>query len=292
MITVVGSLNMDLVTQVERFPKKGETLQGTSFTTIFGGKGANQAVAASRLGSEVEMMGRVGDDPFGHSYLTYLKQQNVLLSNVEPVTHFPTGTAAITVSEDDNTIVIVGGANDAMTAEEVEKGKSVIERSSVLLVQLEISQKAVEKAIRLGKESGVIVILNPAPFQAFPSHWWELVDYVTPNEHEAAALRASADFHSDFEKKLIITEGAKGASYMINGNRELVKAPVVKVEDTTGAGDTFNGALASGLDQGLPLQDAISRAVAAASLSVTALGAQTGMPDKEELQTFIKGLSL
>ena len=292
MITVVGSLNMDLVTEVERFPNKGETLQGTSFATVFGGKGANQAVAAARLGSQVEMAGKVGDDAFGHSYLTYLAKENVFLSNVEPVTHCSTGTAAITVSEKDNTIVIVGGANDAMTSTEVEKAREVIEASDVLLVQLEISLESVEKAIRLGKEAGAIVILNPAPFQAFPSHWWELIDFVTPNEHEAAALRNSPDFNAAYEAKLIITEGAKGATYLADGKRQLATAPLVNVKDTTGAGDTFNGALAAGLDQGIPLQVAIKRAVVAASLSVTAFGAQGGMPTALELEKFIKDVSL
>ncbi|SEN38950.1 ribokinase [Mesobacillus persicus] len=289
MITVVGSLNMDLVTTVDRFPKKGETLQGNSFATIFGGKGANQAVAAARFKREVHMIGRVGDDAFGQEYRQYLTEEGILIENVKPVTHEVTGTALITVAEQDNTIVIVAGANDRMTADEVEATREVIERSNVLLVQLEIPLPGVERAIQIAKEAGTTVILNPAPYQELPDHWWELIDYVTPNEHEAAEMRQSSIFKPSYEEKLIITEGSKGASYFTKGERKLVSAPKVEVKDTTGAGDTFNGVLAAGLDEGLSLETAVAHAVAAASLSVTAFGAQTGMPTNEQLQSFLEG---
>ncbi|WP_113930607.1 ribokinase [Bacillus sp. P14.5] len=288
MIIVVGSLNMDLVTSVERFPKKGETLTGTSFATIFGGKGANQAVAAARVEREVHMVGRVGDDPFGQEYLQYLSKEGLKTENVEPVTHQVTGTASITVAEQDNTIVIVPGANESMTADEVEASREVIERSDVVIVQLEIPIPAVERAIEIAKASGAIVILNPAPYQEIPSEWWEKIDYVTPNEHEAAEMRKSTEFSPDYESKLIVTMGGSGASYCVNGERKLVAAPKVEVKDTTGAGDTFNGVLGAGLDQGFSLEEAIRQAVAAASLSVTKFGAQTGMPTKEELDEFLK----
>lgn len=288
MITVVGSLNMDLVTRVYRFPKKGETLQGTDFATVFGGKGANQAVAASRLGSQVELVGRIGDDAFGHSYLSYLKEQDVCASNVKPVTHLSTGTASITVSEDDNTIVVVKGANDEVTPSAIKEAKAVIQACKVLVVQLEIPLEAVEIAMEMAKKAAATIILNPAPFQSIPSHWWHLVDYVTPNEHEAEALRASPGFKSSFEEKLIVTEGARGASFMNEGQRQLIPAPLVKVEDTTGAGDTFNGVLAASLDRGLHVKEAIQRAVTAASFSVTAFGAQGAMPTEQELEGFLK----
>ncbi|MEW9502815.1 ribokinase [Jeotgalibacillus marinus] len=290
MITVVGSLNMDLVTRVDRFPKKGETLQGTAFATVFGGKGANQAVAASRLGSQVELVGRIGEDEFGHSYHSYLKKQGVFVSHVKPVTHLSTGTASITVSEDDNSIVIVKGANEEVTPSAVKQATKVIQACNVLMVQLEIPIEAVESAMEIAKKADAIIILNPAPFQPIPSHWWQLVDYVTPNEHEAEELRESPEFKSSYEEKLIVTEGSKGASFMNQGQRQLIPAPFVKVEDTTGAGDTFNGALATGLDRGLDVKEAIQRAVVAASFSVTAFGAQGGMPTESELEVFLEAV--
>jgi ribokinase len=288
MITVVGSLNMDLVTSVERFPKKGETLMGTSFATIFGGKGANQAVAAARLQREVHMVGRVGDDSFGQGYIEYLKKEGLVTENVKPVIHQVTGTASITVAEQDNTIVIMPGANESMSVDEVEASREVIERSDVVIVQLEIPVPAVERVIRIAKGAGVIVILNPAPYQEIPSRWWDDIDYVTPNEHEAEAMRKSPVFSPDYESKLIVTMGGGGASYSINEERKIVPAPKVEVKDTTGAGDTFNGVLGAGLDLGLSLGESITQAVAAASLSVTKFGAQTGMPTKEELDEFLK----
>ncbi|WP_084820329.1 ribokinase [Mesobacillus campisalis] len=287
MIAVTGSLNMDLVTTVDRFPKKGETLQGNAFSTIFGGKGANQAVAAARLEREVHMIGRVGDDAFGSEYLGHLKQEGIHCENVKMVKGVPTGTALITVAERDNTIVIVSGANDHMTGDETEEASDVLEQCNVLLVQLEIPFSGVEKAMQIAKKAGSIIILNPAPYVEWPEHWWQLVDYVTPNEHEAAAMRNSAHFRQEYEQKLIVTEGSKGASYIQHGERKIVPAPAVEVKDTTGAGDTFNGVFAAGLDEGMAIGEAVERAVVAASLSVTAFGAQSGMPAKGQLEKFL-----
>jgi ribokinase len=287
LISVTGSLNMDLVTTVDRFPKKGETLQGTTFTTIFGGKGANQAVAAARQEREVHMIGRVGDDAFGSEYLGHLKQEGIQCQNVKMVKEVPTGTALITVAERDNTIVIVSGANDHMTGDATEEARDVLERCNVLLVQLEIPFSGVEKAMQIAKKAGGIIILNPAPYAQWPDHWWQLVDYVTPNEHEAAAMRNSAHFRQEYEQKLIVTEGSKGASYLEDGERKIIPAPTVEVKDTTGAGDTFNGVFAAGLDEGMSIGEAVERAVVAASLSVTAFGAQSGMPVKGQLEEYL-----
>jgi ribokinase len=234
------------------------------------------------------MIGRVGEDAFGSEYLEHLRQEAINCEHVKMVKEVATGTALITVAEQDNTIVIVPGANDHMTADEAEAARNVLERGHVLLVQLEIPLSGVEKAMQIAKEAGSIVILNPAPYVEWPEQWWELVDYVTPNEHEAAAMRQSSSFKQDYEQKLIITEGSKGASYVTDGKRRIVPAPTVEVKDTTGAGDTFNGVLAAGLDEGLAIGAAVERAVAAASLSVTAFGAQTGMPRKEQLAEYLE----
>ncbi|KIL49558.1 ribokinase [Jeotgalibacillus soli] len=289
MITIIGSINMDLVTSVERFPKKGETLRGSSFQTVFGGKGANQAVSAARLGGDIQFIGRVGEDDFGKRYIQHLNKENIITSNVKPVTHKSTGTASITIAEGDNVILIVPGANEAMTVEVIEQAKDVISKSKIVLLQLEIPFPAIEKAIEIAREEGVKILLNPAPFYPIPASWWDSLDYVTPNEHEAEQIRRDKHFHPNYEEKMIVTEGAKGASYFENGQRKLVSAPTVKVIDTTGAGDTFNGALAVGLDTGLSLSKAIEQAVAAASLSVTAFGAQGGMPIREQLSRFLEG---
>ncbi|MGD7045714.1 ribokinase [Jeotgalibacillus proteolyticus] len=282
MITVAGSLNIDLVTEAERFPLPGETILGSGFSTVFGGKGANQAVAASRLGSEVKMVGRVGNDLYGESYVAHLTKEKIDVSDVKPVTHLPTGTASIVVAEQDNQIIVVAGANSEVTPEYVKDAMKKLEKG-ILLVQLEIPGDAVEQAMKTAKEKGWIVILNPAPFKPLPSLWWQLADYVTPNEHEAAALRKDNNFLEAYNEKLIVTRGSKGASFFENGKEVLIPAPKVHPVDTTGAGDTFNGGLAAFLDQGFELREAVEKAVKAASISITSLGAQSAMPTIEQL---------
>lgn len=283
MITVAGSLNIDLVTEAERFPLPGETILGTGFSTVFGGKGANQAVAAVRLGGKVKMIGKVGDDLYGESYLEHLMKENVDVSDVKPVTHLPTGTASIVVAEQDNQIIVVAGANGHVDRAYIKETLTEMERG-ILLVQLEIPDEAVEEAMKAAKASGSTVILNPAPFKPLPAAWWELADYVTPNEHEAAALKKESNFNEAYREKLIVTRGSEGASFFENGEEVLVPAPKVTPIDTTGAGDTFNGALAAFLDQGLSLRQAVEKAVKAASMSITALGAQSAMPTLQQLE--------
>ncbi|MDZ5710755.1 ribokinase [Jeotgalibacillus haloalkalitolerans] len=283
MITVAGSLNIDLVTEAERFPLPGETILGTGFSTVFGGKGANQAVAAARLGGQVKMVGKVGNDLYGESYLEYLTNETVDVSNVKPVTHLPTGTASIVVAEQDNQIIVVAGANGDVDGDFI-KEEMTGSQKGVLLVQLEIPDEAVEEAMKAAKANGSTVILNPAPFKPLPAEWWELADYITPNEHEAASLKKESNFHEAYREKLIVTRGSEGASFFEKGEEVLVPAPKVTPVDTTGAGDTFNGALAAFLDQGLALRQAVEKAVKAASMSITALGAQSAMPTLQQLE--------
>ncbi|HWO78516.1 MAG TPA: ribokinase [Bacillus sp. (in: firmicutes)] len=287
MITVIGSLNIDLVTSVERYPKLGETLLGNDFQTKYGGKGANQAVAAARLGGAVQMVGCVGSDSYGDNYRSYLKGEGILIDNVEPVTHTSTGTASITIAEGDNSIIVVPGANFALTPDVIESKKEVIANSQVILLQLEIPMETVEKVLEIAKENDVVTILNPAPFQTIPAHWWDMITYITPNEHEAAMLMESADFKQGYKEKIIMTNGSKGVVFYQDGMEQMVPAPKVEVVDTTGAGDTFNGALAYFLHEGKVLNEACRFAVGAASLSVTKFGAQGGMPTLEELKSFM-----
>lgn len=292
MITVLGSINMDLVTVTGKDPSLGETVIGEQFSTIPGGKGANQAVAAAKLGADVQMIGRVGDDLFGKEYLTHLRNLGISTDNVKPVTHERTGIASITVYEGDNKIIVVPGANLQVTPDVVEEYKEEILKSDWLLLQFEIPMESVEKALEIAHKGGVKVILNPAPFEQIPKHWFEMITYLTPNQYEAAQLftmyQNEPDLLTSLKEKLVITKGAKGV-LLFEGERE-VSIPALKVEavDTTGAGDTFNGALALALSEGNDLKRACEFAVKASALSVTKLGAQSGMPNRDEVNRLLK----
>lgn len=285
IITVIGSINMDLVTIATKAPEQGETILGEKFHQIPGGKGANQAVACARLGAEVYMVGAVGHDSFGNTLRNHLAEEGINVTNVKPVTHCETGIAAITISEGDNRIIVVPGANAAVTPEDVEKCEDIMAKSDVCLLQLEIPLQTIEKAASLAKKHGVKVILNPAPAQSLPTSLIENVSLLTPNEHERPII-----FQHDqerFNHRLIVTEGKKGVSFY--ENEEVIQIPGFSVDavDTTGAGDTFNGALAVGLSNGLGLKEACQYANAAAALSVTKLGAQSAMPSHEEVRNFL-----
>jgi ribokinase len=290
-ITVIGSINMDIVTSTNRVPMMGETVMGESFHTLPGGKGANQAVAAARLGAEVYLVGCVGDDSFGTDLLQHLKNQGVHTDYVEPVTHTSTGTASTTIANGDNHIIVVPGANYAVTPEFVAKYEQVIAESDVLMLQLEIPLESVEKAVEIANKHHVKVILNPAPIQPLSKELMKKVDYLTPNEYEQQML-FDANEWTDQEReemmaKCIITRGAKGITFYQNGQKELPSYKV-KVVDTTGAGDSFNGALAVSLSNGATVEDACQFAIAVGALSVTKLGAQGGMPTREEVHGFLQ----
>jgi ribokinase len=290
-ITIVGSINMDLVTCTNRVPVMGETVMGESFHTIPGGKGANQAVAAARLGADTCLVGCVGNDTFGQDLLIHLKNQGVHTGNVEPVTHSSTGTASITIADGDNHIIVIPGANYAVTPEFVAKHEQVIAESDILMLQLEIPIESVEKAVELANKHHVKVILNPAPIQPLPKELLKKVDYLTPNEYEQQLLFDSNEWteteREEMMGKCIITRGSKGITFYQNGKKE-IPSYKVDVVDTTGAGDSFNGALAVSLSNGATLEDACQFANAVAALSVTKLGAQGGMPTIEEVQTFLQ----
>lgn len=290
-ITVIGSINMDLVTSTNRVPILGETVMGESFHTIPGGKGANQAVAAAKLGAETTMIGCVGNDLFGQDLLKHLISQGVNVDNVKPVTHSSTGIASITLSNGDNQIIVIPGANYQVTPAVVESFEDVIATSDILLLQLEIPLESVEKAVELAVKHQVKVILNPAPIQPLPKGLLEKVDYLTPNEYEQQLLFDSIEWtveeRQEMLKKCIITRGSKGITFFQD---EKVEIPSFKVDvvDTTGAGDSFNGGFAYSISQGASLEDACRFASAVAALSVTKLGAQGGMPTLEEVRTFLQ----
>lgn len=285
-ITVVGSINMDLVTITAKTPKKGETLIGQQFLMNPGGKGANQAVAAARLGAQVRMIGCVGDDSFGDSLIQHLHKEGVDITNVKPVTD-STGTATIVVSDNDNSIIVVPGANLHVTADFVESKRDIIADSDIVILQLEIPLEGVKKAVEIARENDVKIILNPAPICDLPAEVLEQVTYLTPNEHEYESLILTMA-ENEIKEKVIMTKGSKGVAYYEQGIQVEIPAYSVNTTDTTGAGDSFNGGLACALGNGLSLKEACKYGNAVAALSTMKLGAQKGMPKKEEVEFFIK----
>lgn len=278
---------MDLVVTSSRRPGAGETVLGDSFKTVPGGKGANQAVAAARLGAEVAMIGRVGDDAFGKDILENFRANAVNTQNVKPVTHLESGTAHIILAEGDNSIVVVEAANRAVTPAYVDEAAEVIRDADIVLIQQEIPEETVVHVSTLCAEFGTPLLLNPAPARTLPQEVIDNAAYITPNEHEAEILfqgMSPAQALRQYPNKLFITEGSKGVRYF-DGTEEIL-VPTYKVEaiDTTGAGDTFNAAFAVALAEGKALQESIRFANRAASLSVTKFGAQGGMPTRDEVE--------
>ncbi|MCV4229990.1 ribokinase [Virgibacillus sp. LDC1] len=286
-IVVIGSASMDLVVTSTKRPGAGETVLGDSFKTVPGGKGANQAVAAARLGAEVTMIGCVGDDSFGETILSNLQSNGVVTNHVEPVTGMESGTAHIILAEGDNSIVVVKAANDRITPDYVDQAAEVIKAADIVLIQQEIPEETVVHVSELCANYQVPLMLNPAPARPVPSVVIERAAYITPNEHEAAILFGDeplGDVLRRYPNKLIVTEGKRGVRYF-DGNEEVV-VPGYKVDavDTTGAGDTFNGAFAVALSEGMGIADSLRFANRAASLSVMKFGAQGGMPSRLEVE--------
>lgn len=277
---------MDLVTVTKRVPEKGETITGQSFSTFPGGKGANQAVAAARLGAEVYMLGKVGNDSFGKQLIDILSQEDIHDEFIEVSSTKETGTASITISEQDNRIIVVPGANYEVAPEWVKSRESIIAKSDLLLIQLEIPFHTVIKATEIANKYGIPVILNPAPYQKLPKKLVESVTFITPNESEFEQLLADIPIEERDKvvAKCIVTKGEEGVDFHINHEKQTVPAVKVEVVDTTGAGDTFNGALAVAYAKTENLKESILFAVHAASLSVMKMGAQTGMPLIEEIK--------
>ncbi len=278
---------MDLVVTSDKRPNAGETVLGESFKTVPGGKGANQAVASARLGADVYMIGRVGDDAYGQDILSNLQDQGVRTSYMKPVTEMESGTAHIILAEGDNSIVVVKGANNEVTPHYVTDALSSIEDIGMVLIQQEIPEETVEAVCTICSEKGIPVILNPAPARQVSQQILDQAAYITPNEHEAALMfdgLTIAEALRQYPNKLLITEGKNGVRYFDGIKEVLVPGYPVKAVDTTGAGDTFNGALAVALAEGKSLYDALAFANLAASISVTKFGAQGGMPTREELE--------
>ncbi|MCA0992279.1 ribokinase [Pseudalkalibacillus hwajinpoensis] len=289
-IAVIGSSSMDLVVTSKKRPGAGETVLGESFKTVPGGKGANQAVAAARLGAEVHMIGCVGDDHYGEAILRNFKNNGVKTDHVEPVTGVESGTAHIILAEGDNSIVVVKGANDYITPSYIKKKAELIESCDLVMIQQEIPEETVAFVAELCQKVNVPLLLNPAPARPISQQVIDFATYMTPNEHEADVLfngQSMAESLRMYPEKVFITEGAAGVRYF-NGQEEVL-IPSFKVEaiDTTGAGDTFNAAFGTAIAEGKTLADSITFGNRAASLSVTGFGAQGGMPTREEVERML-----
>jgi ribokinase len=296
-IVVVGSLNMDFVAQVERLPLPGETVLGSGFRTIPGGKGGNQACASGRLGGRVRMVGRVGDDVFGEQLRGSLQTAGVDVTAVLSTDATPSGVALIFVAASgQNQIVVAAGANGCLTRLDVEAALGKTD-GGYLLLQLESPPETVAAAAAIGKRRGLTVILDPAPARALPATLLECVDILTPNESEALVLlgrreaSVSLDRRSEVARALrdlgvgtvILKLGENGAFLSSASESRHFAVPRVDPVDTTAAGDTFNGALAVALAEGRSIGDAITFANAAAGLSVTRFGAQASIPTRAEV---------
>ncbi|MGX1269360.1 ribokinase [Streptomyces phaeoluteigriseus] len=289
-IVVLGSTNMDLVAYVEKAPQRGETVTGREFRTIPGGKGANQAVAAAHAGGTVSMIGAVGNDAFGTRLRSTLEHTGVNTDHLRTV-ESPSGTAHIVVDDEGgNAIVVVPGANG--TVDHLVPGDEVLIASAdCLLLQLEIPSAAVVAGARAARAHGVRTILTPAPAQPLPPELLAAIDLLVPNEHEAAALTGRTDPREaalallDTVPEVVVTLGAAGSLYAARGAEPVtVPAPRVTAVDTTGAGDTFVGALAVALGEDRSLREALAWAAAAAALSVQRPGASASMPYRSEIE--------
>lgn len=302
-VCVIGSANVDYAVSLPRLPRPGETVSGGTLLVNLGGKGANQAVAARRLGGEVRLVGRVGDDAAGAEIRARLGDMGIDVTGLLALPGVATGTALIVVdAEGRNQIAVAPGANHRLEVAGVREHEASIRWAEVLVCQLETPLPVVRWALERARAAGVITVLNPAPAQTLPDEMLALVDYLTPNEHEAALLADSEvrDAESAREAALrllargagavVVTLGEQGAIVCDGDSAAHFPAFPVKAVDTTAAGDAFNGALAVGLAAGGTLEDAIPLANAAAALACTRPGAQASLPDRAAVEQFLRSL--
>ena len=295
-IIVFGSINMDLTTYVPRLPRPGETLRGSSYITVPGGKGDNQAVAAARLGAQVKFIGRVGDDGFGREVLKIVTAENVDTSLVQVDPVHGTGLAVISVDENaENSIIIISGANIALDHNDIEKARSALKSAQVLLVQLEVNLEAALQVVKIAHELGVKVVFDPAPAQALPAEVYRQMNVITPNEtetevllgfrptDEASALQAADEFLKRGVGTAVIKMGSLGVYYKNLQDSGFVAPFKVNAIDSVAAGDAFNGGLAVALSEGKSMAEAVRWGAAAGALATTRRGAMPSMPNRAEL---------
>jgi ribokinase len=291
-------MNMDLVVETERYPEEGETIIGGKFEQIPGGKGANQALAAAKLGDQVEFIGACGDDSFAPRLKESLEAGGAEIDSVFEIEGVSTGVAVITVDKKGNNRIIVSpGANYELDPEKIEKIKDKIAKAEIILLQLEIPVNTIEKIVEIAAKNNTKIILDPAPAQQLSEQILAEIDYLLPNEGELNLLVAEAENKSRSEKieellnigvkNIIVTEGEKGINYYSKNKDFHLESLKVKAVDTTAAGDVFAGAFAASLIAENNLEKAIKFAVQAAAYSVTKRGAQSSIPDKNELNKFL-----
>ncbi len=295
-VFVVGSINQDFVLRVERRPEPGETVTDAELSLHPGGKGANQTIAAARLGASVAMFGRVGEDGFGEDLTQNLRENGIDTTWVESVFEAPTGSAFVTLTPDgENAIIVSPGANRRFGSEEVEAAAEGLRQARVLVAQLEVGIEAVETAARIVADHRGRFLLNLAPPREVSAKLLSLPDPLVVNEHEARFLLGedSQDLEEAAEKLLelgppsaVVTLGAEGAILAAEGPAQHFPAPEVEAVDTTGAGDAFVGALAAKLAEDAPLEEAVHYAVLAGSVAVTREGTQGSLPTPEEVNKF------
>lgn len=295
-IVVIGSSNMDMVVKAERIPVPGETILSGSFFMNPGGKGANQAVAAARLGGDVTFISKLGNDMFGQQFSQLFKKENMDISCLITDKALPSGVALITVDQyGENSIVVASGANAGLTIQDIEQALPTLSQAGIILMQLETPMEVVEFVAAYAASKKVLVILNPAPAASLSPTLLSQIDILTPNETEASLLsgmpvntpedaqKAAKQILSKGVNNVIITLGARGALVCEQGNCSLIEPPKVEPVDTTAAGDVFNGALAVALSEGKNIKESVRFANAAAALSVTRLGAQSSAPYHHEI---------
>jgi ribokinase len=304
-IVVIGSINTDMVLRSSQIPVRGETLMGHSFMTTGGGKGANQAVAAARLGADVSLIAKIGTDTFGEMSLENFKKEKISTENIYVDSDAPSGVAFIVVDDKgENIIIVAPGANSTLNEKDIQDAEVVIQQADIILFQLEIPMTTVAEGIRLAKKHNRVVMLNPAPATLIPEEILHLVDIITPNQTEALTLTGFAVndavtaqhacdvLHGKGISTVIVTMGEQGAYISSKNCKGLVPGFNAGVAvDTVAAGDTFCGGLAIAIAEGKSLRNAVQFANAAAALSVTKAGAQASIPVRKEVETLLRYVS-
>ncbi|RDU38250.1 ribokinase [Neobacillus piezotolerans] len=291
-IAVVGSLNIDYFVETDIFPSTGETIMGKGFFMSVGGKGANQAVAAARLGGKVSMFGSVGNDDNGKLLIGKMEKEGVNVSHLNKVEGSNTGVAFIEICNSENRILVISGANQHTNIQYINRIQDRLLEHDIILFQLETPLSMIEYIIPILAKEGKTIILNPAPACQLSSELIANVTFLTPNEHEyPLVLNEKGELKETLEKhpnKVIVTCGSRGVYF--HEGKGLIKVPAIQVEavDTTGAGDTFSGAFTLALSEGRTIEESIRFGTIAAGLSVRKKGAQTGMPTRKEMEHFIK----
>jgi len=296
-VVVIGSANVDFTVRLPRLPRAGETVSGGEFYRCFGGKGANQAVAALRAGAEVRFLAKLGKDPMGEQLRDHLEGLGLPGRYLLFDESAPTGTALILVDQEGkNLIGVAPGANRTLSQEEVKSCADLFDWGELLLCQLEVPLEAVEAALSLGREKGMKTLLNPAPVSPLPEKTLGLVDVITPNEGEAKSItncenvqEAARRLSEMGPSQVILTLGKQGVFYLKNGEPCCMPSYRVRAVDTTGCGDAFNGALACALAEGRGLEEAVRFGAAAGALAATVKGAQDAMPFREEIMSLMGG---